>query len=64
MRVRGYVYKQVAVHGVRTRLYPHQAAMLNEWNKHDAFLLVTKTGSGKTRATALPVLKNHTFDVK
>lgn len=33
--------------------------MLNEWNEHDAFLLVTKTGSGKTRAVALPVLKNH-----
>ena len=58
MRVRGYSYKQVAVDGVQTRLYPHQAAMLNEWSRHDAFLLVTKTGSGKTRATALPVLKN------
>ena len=59
MKVRGYTHKQVAVDGVRTRPYPHQAAMLNEWSKHDAFLLVTKTGSGKTRATALPVLKNH-----
>jgi len=29
-----------------------------EWSEHDAFLLVTKTGSGKTRATTLPVLKN------
>jgi CRISPR-associated helicase Cas3 len=57
--VRGYALPQVAVDGVRTRLYPHQAAMLDEWNRHGAFLLVTKTGSGKTRATALPVLKNH-----
>ncbi len=59
MKVRGYTHKQVAVDGIRTRPYPHQAAMLNEWSKHDAFVLVTKTGSGKTRATALPVLKNH-----
>lgn len=58
MRVCGYAYKQVKVDGVQTRPYPHQAVMFNEWNKHDAFLLVTKTGSGKTRATALPVLKN------
>lgn len=59
MIVRGYALPQAIVDGVRTRLYLHQAAMFNEWNEHDAFLLVTKTGSGKTRATALPVLKNH-----
>jgi CRISPR-associated helicase Cas3 len=41
------------------RLYPHQAAMLNEWDAHNAFLLVTKTGSGKTRAVALPVIKRR-----
>lgn len=41
------------------RLYPHQASMLNEWDSHDAFLLVTKTGSGKTRAVALPVIKRR-----
>jgi len=59
MRVQGYALPQVQVANVQTRLYPHQAAMLNEWNSHNAFLLVTKTGSGKTRAVALPVLKNH-----
>jgi CRISPR-associated endonuclease/helicase Cas3 len=59
MRVQGYVFKQVAVEGVQTRLYPHQAAMLNEWSNQNGFLLVTKTGSGKTRATALPVMKNQ-----
>jgi CRISPR-associated helicase Cas3 len=59
MIVRGYGLPQVLVDGVRTRLYPHQAAILDEWNERSAFLLVTKTGSGKTRATALPVLKNH-----
>lgn len=59
MRVQGYALPQVQVAGVRTRLYPHQAEMLNEWHSNSAFLLVTKTGSGKTRAVALPVLKNH-----
>ena len=59
MKIQGYSYKQVAVEDVSTRLYPHQAAMYNEWKNHTGFLLVTKTGSGKTRATALPVLKNH-----
>ncbi len=59
MRIQGYSYKQVVVEDVKTRLYPHQAAMYNEWPNHTGFLLVTKTGSGKTRATALPVLKNH-----
>ncbi len=58
MKIRGYTCKQVAVDGVRIPLYPHQAAMLNEWDKRDALLLVTKTSSGKTRASALPVLKN------
>lgn len=33
--------------------------MLSEWHDHDAFMLVTKTGSGKTRAVALPILKNR-----
>src|SRR5204863_1148958 len=32
---------------------------LHEWNAHNAFVLVTKTGRGKTRAVALPVLKHH-----
>lgn len=59
MRIQGYSYEQVTVQDVTTHLYPHQAAMYNEWKNHTGFLLVTKTGSGKTRATALPVLKNH-----
>ena len=59
MKVHGYHLPQVQFANVRTQLYPHQAAMLNEWDEHDAFLLVTKTGSGKTRAVALPVLKHH-----
>ena len=59
MRIQGYSYEQVTVEDVQTHLYPHQAAMYNEWKNYTGFLLVTKTGSGKTRATALPVLKNH-----
>ena len=59
MRVHGYTLPQVEIAGVQTRLYPHQAAMLNEWDSQNAFVLVTKTGSGKTRAVALPVLKRH-----
>lgn len=39
-------------------LYPHQAFMLDEWERHDTFLLITKTGTGKTVGAILPVLKN------
>ena len=42
----------------RQLLYPHQAAMLDEWENHDSFLLVSKTGTGKTIAGVLPVLKH------
>jgi CRISPR-associated helicase Cas3 len=59
MKVRGYSLPQVEVAGAQMRLYPHQAAMLNKWDEHNAFLLVTKTGSGKTRAVALPVVKRR-----
>jgi len=38
--------------------YLHQAFLLDEWNQHDAFVLTTKTGSGKTQAAALPILAN------
>jgi len=41
----------------RQLLYPHQAVMLDAWEKHSAFLLVTKTGTGKTIGAILPVLK-------
>jgi len=59
MKVLGYSLPQVMVSGVCSRLYPHQAVMFNEWDQHDAFALITKTGSGKTRAVALPILKKH-----
>lgn len=41
----------------RHTLYPHQAAMLDAWENHNTFLLVTKTGTGKTIAAILPALK-------
>ena len=56
MKVEGY---QLSLHqhpDVKRTLYPHQAVMADEWDKHDAFLLITKTGSGKTAAAALPTL--------
>ncbi len=38
--------------------YIHQAALFDSWHEHKAFLLTTKTGSGKTQAAALPVIAN------
>ena len=43
----------------RLQLYPHQAVMLDEWDKHKTFLLVTKTGTGKTIAAVMPLLKRR-----
>lgn len=40
-------------------LYPHQAVMLDEWENHDSFMLVSKTGTGKTASAMLPILKNR-----
>src|SRR5215211_1334295 len=40
-------------------LYPHQAAMLDEWENHDSFMVVSKTGTGKTASAMLPILKNR-----
>lgn len=40
-------------------LYPHQAVMLDEWESHNSFMLVSKTGTGKTASAMLPILKNR-----
>ncbi len=56
MQVSGYSLTLHEYPGVRRSLYPHQAAILDEWEKHQAFLVLTKTGSGKTAAAALPFL--------
>jgi CRISPR-associated helicase Cas3 len=39
--------------------YVHQAALFDSWHEYQAFLLTTKTGSGKTQAAALPVIANE-----
>lgn len=39
-------------------LYPHQCALLDAWEERDAFILATKTGSGKTAASTLPVVRH------
>ncbi len=44
---------------IHQTLYPHQALMLDAWENYKKFLLVAKTGTGKTIAAILPVLKNR-----
>lgn len=41
----------------RSPLYPHQVAMWDAWDHYPTMLLPAKTGTGKTRAAMLPVLK-------
>lgn len=59
MKVQGYSLPLVDMPGVNSLLYPHQAALLANWESHNAFELVTKTGTGKTRAVALPILRQR-----
>jgi CRISPR-associated endonuclease/helicase Cas3 len=40
-------------------LYPHQAVMLDEWDNRNSFMVVSKTGTGKTASAMLPILKNR-----
>jgi len=40
-------------------LYPHQAAVWDAWEKNDTFLVTSKTGTGKTLAALLPILKKE-----
>jgi CRISPR-associated helicase Cas3 len=57
MKTLPLVLDQVKHPLISTFLYHHQAIMLDEWEKHDAFLVETKTGTGKTTAAVLPLLK-------
>lgn len=60
MRINGYSLPLVQHPSFdRVPVYPHQAAMIDAWDKHSGLLLVTKTGSGKTAATVLPVALNR-----
>lgn len=44
-------------------LYHHQALVLDEWDQHQTFYVETKTGTGKTTAAMLPLLKGRTSAV-
>ncbi len=59
MKITGYSLPTVKHPALDILIHPHQAAMIDAWNKHDNFLLVTKTGSGKTAATVLPMALNR-----
>ncbi len=59
MKVEGYKLPLVAYPGLPLLVHPHQAEMLDQWNEHDSFLVVTKTGSGKTAAVTLPMAANR-----
>ncbi|MGI6604028.1 MAG: DEAD/DEAH box helicase [bacterium] len=37
--------------------------MWDKWNQHSSFLLTAKTGTGKTRAAMLPILKHGEYAV-
>ena len=47
----------------RLSLYPHQIAMWEGWEKCPAMLLAAKTGTGKTLAAMLPVLRRREWAV-
>ena len=59
MKITGYSLPTVKHPAIDILIHPHQAAMIDAWDKHDSFLVVTKTGSGKTAATVLPVALNR-----
>jgi CRISPR-associated helicase Cas3 len=56
-RVQAYQLPVVEHPASRGLLYSHQVAMWERWEQHTALLLTAKTGTGKTRAAMLPVLK-------
>ena len=43
----------------KLKLYPHQIEILEKWEDKNTFMLATKTGSGKTRAAAIPIILNR-----
>lgn len=50
------------------QLYPHQAVMMDEWEKRRTFLSETKTGTRKTIGAVMPIassgiLKNWMHDL-
>ncbi len=61
--VQSYGLPLIKHHVSQNGLYPHQAAMWDGWDKHRTILLTARTGTGKTRAAILPVLKRHEWAV-
>lgn len=60
IKVKGYALPLVKHPDLPTiPIYPHQAAIIDAWNHADSFLMVTKTGSGKTAAVTLPIALNR-----
>ncbi|MCD6398362.1 MAG: DEAD/DEAH box helicase, partial [Candidatus Aenigmarchaeota archaeon] len=41
------------------KLFPHQKKLFEKFNEKKSFVLTTPTGSGKTMASALPILANN-----
>jgi CRISPR-associated helicase Cas3 len=60
MIIEGYELSLVNHPRAHVPIYPHQAALIDAWDGHDAFLLATKTGSGKTAAWLLAYLTHLT----
>jgi CRISPR-associated helicase Cas3 len=51
-------------HGASSRpMYPHQVEVWNQWDNGASLLVTAKTGTGKTRAAMLPVLKRNEWAV-
>lgn len=63
MRVRELRLPLIKYPASHTLLYPHQLAMWEGWDKYPTMLLAAKTGTGKTRAAMLPVLKRRQWAV-
>lgn len=59
MIIQGYDLPLVSHPLVNLPIYPHQADMLDTWSRHEAFLLTSKTGSGKTAAWVMAYLAHR-----
>jgi len=57
--IQGYDLPLVAHPDVGIPIYPHQAVMIDAWLQHEAFLLASKTGSGKTAAWVMAYLAHR-----
>jgi CRISPR-associated helicase Cas3 len=57
VKLRAFILPQVDHPETSINLYHHQALMLDEWARHKTFIMVTKTGTGKTIGAVMPLLK-------